>query len=60
MEAASAADAGGYRSILKSGTKQLAIPNEKMKYIMKIVKSLQESELLPKGVPRKIENEAKE
>ena len=60
MEAASAADAGGYTSILKSGTKQLAIPNEKMKYIMKIVKSLQESELLPKGVLRKIENEAKE
>ena len=43
-----------------SGTTTLIISNEEMNDIMKIVKSLQESGLLIKGVNKTIKNEAKE
>ena len=43
-----------------SGTTTLIISNEEMNDIRKIVKSLQESGLLIKGVNKTIKNEAKE
>ena len=43
-----------------SGTTTLIIYNEEMNDIMKIVKSLEESGLLIKGVSETIKNEAKE
>ena len=43
-----------------SGTTTLMISNEEMNVIMKIVKSLEESGLLIKGVSKTIKNEAKE
>ena len=43
-----------------SGTTTLIISDEEMNHIMKIVKSLQESGLLIKGVNKTIKNEAKE
>ena len=43
-----------------SGMKTLIILNEEMNDIMKIVKSLEESGLLIKGVSETIKNEAKE
>ena len=43
-----------------SGFTSLIIYNEEMDNIMKIVKSLQESGLLIKGVSETIKNEAKE
>ena len=42
-----------------SGTTTLIISNEEMNDIMKIVKSLEESGLLIKGVSKAIKNEAK-
>ena len=41
-------------------TTTLIISNEELKDIMKIVKSLEESGLLVKGISEKIKNEAKE
>ena len=41
-------------------TAAIIISNEKMNYIMKIVKSLEESILLIKGVSETIRNKAKE
>ena len=60
--AASAADAGIHKKILGSGNNNttLIISNYEMKDIIKIVKSLQESCLLLKGVSKTIQNEAKE
>ena len=58
--AASAADAGIHKKILGSGTAALIILNEEMEDIMKIVKSLEDSGLLLKGVSEIIQNEAKE
>ena len=43
-----------------SGTTKLLISNEEINDIMKIVKSLEESGLLIKGVSKTIKNEAKE
>ena len=43
-----------------SGMTTLIISNEKMSYIMKIIKSLEESGLLIKGVSEASKNEVKE
>ena len=68
--AALAADAGIYKKILGSGKRclDLALPNNRtliisngeMKDIIAIVKSLEDSGLLLKGVSETIQNEAKE
>ena len=58
--AGSAADAGIHKKILRSGTTTVMISNDKMKDIIKIVKSLEDSGLLLKGVSKTIQNEAKE
>ena len=55
-----AADAGIHKKILDSGTTTLTISNDEMENIMKIVKSLEGSSLLLKGVSETIENEAKD
>ena len=57
--AASAADAGIHKKILGSGTTTLIISDDEMKDI-KIVKHLEDSDLLLEGVSKRIENEAKE
>ena len=63
---ASVADAGIHKKILGSGrssgpkTTTLIISNEKMKDIIEIVKSLEDSGLLLKGANETIQNEAKE
>ena len=48
--AASAADAGIHKKVLDSGIATLILTNDEMEYIMKIVKSLEDSDLLLKGV----------
>ena len=58
--AASEADEGIHIKLLGSGTITLIIPKEEMEDIMKIVKSLEEFELLIKGVSKTIEIEIKE
>ena len=59
--AASAADAGINKKILGSGnTATLVISNNEMEDIIKIVKSLEDSGLLLKGVTEIIQNEVKE
>ena len=60
--AASAADAGIHKKILGSGHNNitLIISNDEMDYILKIVKSLEDSGVLLKGVSETIHNEAKE
>ena len=61
--AASAANAGIHKKILGSGnnaTTTIIISNDEMEDIMKIVKSLEDSGLLLKGVSETIQNEAKE
>ena len=62
--AASAADAGIHKKILGSGSDHnntiLIISNDEMDDILKIVKSLEDSEALLKGVSETIQNEAKE
>ena len=60
---ASAAEAGIHKKILGSGNNNntiLIISNDEMKDIIKIVKSLEDSDLLFKGVSETIQNEAKE
>ena len=58
--AVSAADAWIHKKILGSGTTTLVISNDKMKgIIIKVVKSLEGSCLLLKGVSETIQNEAK-
>ena len=58
--AASAADAGIHNKILGSGhNTTLIISNDEMEDISKIVKSLEDSELLLKGVSESIKSEAK-
>ena len=58
--AASAADATIHKKILGSGhNTALIIPNDEIKDILNIVKSLEDSELLL-GVSETIKNEAKE
>ena len=56
--AASAADAGIHKKILGSGTTTLIISNDEMEDIIKIVKSLEDSGLLLKGVSETIQNGA--
>ena len=59
--AASVADAGVHKKILGSGhNTMLIISNKEMEHILKIVKSLEDSELLLEGVSETIKNEAKE
>ena len=58
--AASAADAAMHIKILGSGTTTLIISNDKIEDIIKIVKSLEDSRLLLKGVSEAIQNNAKE
>ena len=62
--AASAADAGIHKRILGSGSDHnstiLIFSNDEMDDIIKIVKSLEDSGVLLKGVSEKIQNEAKE
>ena len=66
----SAADAGIHKKILRSGhhnsysspshnTKTLIISNNEMEDIIKIVKSLEDSGLLLKGVTETVQNEVK-
>ena len=58
---ASATDAGIHKKILGSGNnKILIISNDEMDDILKIVKSLEDSGLLLKGVSETIQHEAKE
>ena len=58
--AASATDTAINKKILGSGTRTLIISNDKMNAILKIVKSLEDSGVLSKGVSETIKNEAKE
>ena len=52
----SGTDAGGFGA----GMTTLMISNEEVNDIMEIIKSLEEADLLRKGVSETIENEAKE
>ena len=58
--AASATGAAFHKKMFGSGMAVLIISNEEMNHIMKIVKSLEETGLLKKGVSETIKNEAKE
>ena len=60
--AASAADAGIHKKILGSGhnNTNLIVSNDEMDDILKIVKSLEDSGVLLKGVSETIQNEVKE
>ena len=63
--AASAADAGIHKKVLRSGhnhpsSTTLIISNDEMEDIIKILKSLDDSGLLLKGVTETVQNEAKE
>ena len=61
--AASAADAGIHKKILRSGHNNnitLIISNDEMDEILKIIKSLEDSGVLLKGVSETIQHEAKE
>ena len=57
---AAAADAAIHQKMFGSGFTTLIFSNEKMKDIMKIVKSLEDSGLLIKRVRETIKNEAQE
>ena len=58
---ASAADAGIHKTILGSGSNTtLIISNKDMDDLIKIVKSLEDSDLLLKGVTESVQNEVKE
>ena len=56
---ASAADAGIHKNIVGSGTATLIISNDEMEDLMKIVKSLEDSGLLLKGVSEKFQMKQK-
>ena len=58
--AASAANSGIQKKIYGSGTTTSVISNEEMNDIMKIVKALEDSNILLKGVSETIKNETKE
>ena len=58
--AASGTDAAFHKKMFGSGVTTLIILNEEMNDIVKIVKSLEESDLLIKGISKTVENEAKE
>ena len=57
---ASATDAAIHKKLFGSGNKTLIISNKEINDIMKIIKSLEESGLLIKGVSETIKNESKE
>ena len=57
---ASAADAGIHKKILGSGNTRLIISNKDIDDLIKIVKSLEDSGLLLKGVTESVQNEVKE
>ena len=57
---ASATDAAIHKKMFGSGTTTSIISNEEMNDIMKIIKSLEESGVLIKGISETIKNEAKE
>ena len=57
--AASAEDAGIHKKILGSGNTALIISNDKTEDIIKIIKSLEHSDLLSKGVTETVQNEVK-
>ena len=57
--AGSATDAAIYKKVFGSSMTTLTISNEEINDIMKIVKSLEESDLLTKVVSETIKNEAK-
>ena len=57
--AASTADAEIHNKILDSGTTILTISNEEMEDIMKIIKSVEDSGILLKGVTEIIRNKTK-
>ena len=52
-------DAGVQKKMYGSGTTTLVISNEEMNDIMKIVKALEDSNIVWKGVTKTIKNEAK-
>ena len=58
--ASSSTDTATQKDFYGSGTTALIVSNEKMNGIIKLVKSLEESGLLTKGVIEAIQNEAKE
>ena len=58
--AASAINAGIQKKIHGSGTTNLIISNEEMIKIMEIVKALEDSNILLKGITKTIKNETKE
>ena len=58
--AASAGDAGIHKKILGSRNTTLIISNKDMEDLIKIVKSLEDSGLLLKGVTESVQNEVKE
>ena len=65
LTAAAAADAGIHKKILGSGDNHpssttIIKPNDEMEDITKIVKSLEDSASLLKGVPEAVQNELKE
>ena len=60
LTAAAAADAGIHKKILGSGNTTLIISNKDMDDLIKIVKSLEDSGLLLKGVTESVQSEVKE
>ena len=60
IAAASAIDAGIQKKIHVSGIATLIISNEEMNDVIKIIQSLEDSNILLKGVTNTIKNEAKE
>ena len=58
--AASAADAGIHKKILRSGNTTLIISNEEMNDVIKIVQALEDSNISLKGVTGTVKNETKE
>ena len=58
--AASATDSAIHKKMFGSGTTTLIIFNEEMNDIMKMIKSLEKTGLLIKGVSETIENEVKQ
>ena len=59
LAAATAEDAGMHKKILGSGTTTLIISNKEMEDIMKIVKSLEDSGLLFKGLVKQFKMKQK-
>ena len=59
LTAAAAADAGIHKKILGSGNTTLIISNKDIEDVIKIVKSLEYSGLLLKGVTESVQNEVK-